>query len=139
MCLIVFGLLFASACDCDKLTPTDVQLPDLVVRSMGSPSVTCPGGNGTCVTRVEVEIANQGKANAGPFRVEATMDPSGSVIVSESIPGLAAGESIFILFVSPEGGNCYDPDCFISVVADPDDAIIEEDESNNTLDQLFLG
>ncbi|MDX1477671.1 MAG: CARDB domain-containing protein [Saprospiraceae bacterium] len=127
------------ACDCDELEPTDPKLPDLVVQFISQPDVDCPGGGGTCVTTVAVEIANIGDGDAGMFNVRATMDPSAMVVVDRTVSSLAAGSVAMVVFMSPAGGNCYDPDCSILVVADSNNDIVEENENNNDRLENFFG
>jgi hypothetical protein len=116
----------------------DGGCPDLVVRDIGRPSVSCPGGGGTCVTTVQVTIANVGTAAAGPFKVRVALDPS--VVVVESVAGgLAAGATQTVPIVTPPGGNCFDPDCTICVTVDSDDQVEECDESNNKLCETTPG
>ena len=114
--------------------------PDLIIRDIGRPSVDCPGGSGTCVTTVEYTVANIGPGDAGPFTARAILDPNQSVVVDEFFAGgLQAGAQQTVTIMTPPGGNCFDPDCTISVTADSDDAVEECDENNNTLSETTPG
>jgi hypothetical protein len=114
--------------------------PDLVVRDIGRPAVSCPGGGGTCVTKVDYTIANIGTGNAGPFDVRALLDPGQSVVVNTSFGGgLAAGADQTVTITTPPGGNCFDPDCTVSVTADSNNDVTECDENNNGLSETTPG
>jgi hypothetical protein len=113
--------------------PTD-GCPDLVVSAIGTPSVNCPGGGGTCVTTVQYTIANTGTAPAGPFSARAVLDPAQSVVIDQLFPtGLAPGASQSVPVVTPPGGNCFDPDCTVCVTVDPKQEVKECKEDNNKL------
>jgi len=109
-------------------------LPDLVVQNLnvGSITVSCPGGSGTCVTTVTFTIANTGVVSAGAFNVKITFDPNQAVTVNLPVAGLVAGASqTFTVTSSPPGDNCFDPDCTICVTVDDGNAVTESDETNN--------
>jgi PKD repeat protein len=110
-------------------------LPDLAVQDidLNSLEVDCPGGPGTCITTVTFVIANSGVVDAGPFDIRILFDPDQSVVVTQSVPGLAAGASTPITITTPPGGNCYDQDCTICVTVDSGGVINESDETNNEL------
>ena len=108
--------------------------PDLVVSAIGTPSVNCPGGGGTCVTTVQYTMANVGTAAAPAFGSRAILDPGQSVVIDQAFPtGLAAGASQSVPVVSPPGGNCFDPDCTVCVTVDPKQEVKECKEDNNRL------
>jgi hypothetical protein len=114
--------------------------PNLVVRDIGRPQVSCPGGGGTCVTKVDYTIANDGTAAAGPFDVRVVLDPAGAVVVNQSVPGgLAAGASQTFTATSPAGGNCFDPDCTVCVTVDVNQRVEECNEADNRLCESTLG
>ena len=113
--------------------------PDLVIRDIGAPQVSCPGGGGTCVTQVEVTVANVGAADAGPFNTRVLLDPGQSVTVDHALPGLGAGDSQTFPVSTPRGGNCFDPDCTICATADDQGQVDESDEGNNQLCETTLG
>lgn len=116
------------------------QCPDLVVRNIDRPSVRCPGGPGTCVTKVSFTVANVGAADAGAFNIQAVLDPAQSVVVHQAVPsGLSAGAEQTITVTTPPGGNCFDPDCTVTVTVDNDDAVEECDEQNNELSETTVG
>src|SRR5690606_19003898 len=63
------------------------RCPDLVVRDIGAPRVSCPSGAGSCETSVRVAIANIGNADAGSFDLRTVFDPGQSVTVMTPITG----------------------------------------------------
>ena len=115
------------------------QKPDLVVKDIGQPQVSCPGGGGTCVTTVEVTVANIGAAAAGAFNTRVTLDPGQTVAVDHPLPGLAAGASQSFTITTLRGGNCFDPDCTVCATADDKAQVDESDETNNQLCETTLG
>ncbi|GGY07063.1 hypothetical protein GCM10007160_38200 [Litchfieldella qijiaojingensis] len=120
--------------------PPVKQCPDLVVREIGRPSVRCPGGSGNCRTTVRVVVANIGDADAGPFEVQSVLDPSQSVAVTRQVSdGLQVGEERTLPVVTPPGGNCFDPDCTISVRVDSGQSVRECDEGNNESSETTPG
>ncbi|MGB5809259.1 MAG: CARDB domain-containing protein, partial [Polyangiales bacterium] len=113
---------------------------DLEVKSIAFVGVTCPGGQGTCVTTLEIAIENIGEGDAPAYNFEVTLDPMQSVVVSQPVPGgIAAGITQLFTIVTPASDNCFDPDCSVSVVVDDLNDVIESDETNNTGDALFPG
>lgn len=125
-----------------KMGPTEPPhtCPDLTIKDIGRPAVSCPGGGGTCVTKVDYTVANIGTDNAGPFNVLAILDPNQSVVVDTSfVSGLAAMTDQTVTITTPQGGNCFDPDCTITVKADSKDDVKECIENNNTLSETTLG
>lgn len=116
------------------------QCPDLTVRDIGRPSVSCLGGPGTCVTKFDYTIANTGPGDAGPFVSRSIADPSQSVIVDAPFAsGLLAGLEQTVTITTPPGGNCFDPDCTISIIADVENQVDECNEQNNTLSETTPG
>jgi hypothetical protein len=113
--------------------------PDLVIKDIGAPEVSCPGGGGTCVTKVGVTVANIGTADAGAFNTRVMLDPGQSVIVDHAITGLGAGDSQTFPVATPPSGNCFDPDCTICVTADNQGQVDESDEGNNQLCETTPG
>ena len=112
-----------------------IGLVDLIVQDidLGTLTVNCPGGAGTCVTSVRFTIANMGAGYATTFNIRAALDPSQQVIVNTPAAGLAAGMSQAFSVTTPPGGNCYDPNCTVCVTVDYANTIPESDEKNNTL------
>ncbi len=107
--------------------------PDLAVLDIGRPQVRCPQGGGSCQTKVEILIGNLGNAASGAFDLRTTFDPQASVVVNQQVSqGLMPGEQQTIVVTTPPGGNCFDPNCSISVVVDPNNRIQECREDNNT-------
>jgi hypothetical protein len=114
--------------------------PDLVIRDIGRPDVSCPGGGGTCVTTVDYTVANIGLGDAGAFNTRAILDPGQSIVVDRFLPGgLGAGGQQTVTVMTPPGGNCFDPDCTVTVRADSDNAVSECNENNNTLSETTPG
>jgi serine protease len=115
--------------------PPDGKKADLTVREihLDTLAVDCPTGAGSCVTKVEVTIANLGAANAGPFATRTTLDPAQSVTVTQASGGLASGAAQTFTVTTPAGGNCFDPDCQICVTVDYQNDVMESDETNNSL------
>ena len=78
-----------------------------------------------------VDVINPSTVDvAAAFEVLITADqvPPKSITVSG---GLAAGASKFFSVELGPGGNCYDPDCTVTVAVDSGNAIPESDETNN--------
>lgn len=116
------------------------QCPDLVVRDIGRPAVSCPGGGGTCTTTVSFTVANVGAGDSGPFEVQAVFDPGQSVVVNQPVPaGLGAGAAQTLTVTTPPGGNCFDPDCTITVTVDSTRAVDECNERNNQSSETTPG
>lgn len=132
-------LVAVSACCC--CDDDDDGCADLIVQEidLNSLNVECPGGSGTCVTTVSFTIANVGTANAGAFNVRIVLDPSASVVLNETVTGLAAGSTLTLSVMSPAGGNCYDPDCTTTVIVDSDNSVAECNENNNQDSRTRLG
>jgi hypothetical protein len=109
--------------------------PDLTVADidMNALRVDCPQGAGSCVTSVPVTVANLGAAPAAAFRVRVTLDPSQAVVVNHDLPGLAPGGVETFDVTTPQGGNCFDPDCQVCAFADSDTVVAESNEGNNEL------
>jgi hypothetical protein len=120
--------------------PTPGPLPDLVVKDIDLNSLveTCPGGPGTCVTKVRFTVANIGAANAGPFDSRVVFDPGKVDSVPEAV-GLGAGMSKAFSATSPAGGSCFDPDCTVCVTVDSGNVVVESDETNNQLCKTKIG
>jgi hypothetical protein len=115
--------------------------PDLTPTIVGGPvPVSCPGGQGTCTTTVQFRVDNIGNTAAGPFDVLVRADPGLATTTTTSVAGLAAGASTGVLTVTlGPANNCYDPNCTVSVRADPGNAVDESDEGNNSAAVEFLG
>jgi hypothetical protein len=124
----------------DKRVDEPKQCADLTVRDIGTPDVNCPGGGGTCVTKFDFTVANIGAGDAGPFSGRSIADPSASVILDVPFAaGLGAGQEQTVVVTTPPGGNCFDPDCTISVIVDIDEQVDECNERNNALDETTPG
>jgi hypothetical protein len=114
--------------------------PDLTIKDIGQPSVSCPGGAGTCVTTVSYTVANVGAAAASSFSVRTVLDPAASVVVDQLLAsGLGAGVEQTMTVITPPGGNCFDPDCTVAVKADSGSEVQECDEGNNSASNTTPG
>jgi hypothetical protein len=119
-----------------RVVPT---LPDLTVTIPNTRTdVQCPGGAGTCITTRTVTITNSSAvAVTTPFDVLAQADPGQSKTIT--VPALAAGASLPLTQQWGPAGNCYDPDCTVTVTVDSGNAITESNETNNTATRTDLG
>ena len=119
-----------------RVVPT---LPDLTVTIPNTRTdVSCPGGGGTCITTRTFTITNAGSVNiATPFDILAQADPGQSK--TTTVPALAAGASLAVTQQWGPGGNCYDPDCSVTITVDSGNAITESNEANNTATRTDLG
>lgn len=119
----------------ERVIKAEKEQPDLVVEEidLDTLQVSCPSGAGSCVTTVEVTIANQGTVAAGAFTTRVLLDPAQSVTVDEAFGSLGESEVRPFTVTSPPGGNCFDPDCTVCVTVDDLDEVAESDETNNTL------
>ena len=113
------------------------KCPDLTIRDIGAPSVSCPGGRGTCTTKFDYTVANVGFGDAGPFIARSTSDPG--TVVDAPFTGLLAGQEQTVIITTPPGGSCFDNDCTISVSVDIKNEVDECDEGNNTLSETTGG
>jgi hypothetical protein len=112
---------------------------DLNVTAIGRPRVDCPKGAGSCVTRVDYSISNIGNAASGPFEAEATLDPRQSVRVADMLANLLPGQSRTVNVTTPPGGNCFDPDCTVTVTVDTSNRVAECREDNNKKQETTQG
>jgi hypothetical protein len=123
-----------------KFMPTVSQCSDLIIRDIGRPSVSCPTGGGSCVTKTSITAANIGDGDAGTFVLRTTLDPGQSVVVNNVVAGGMTGSSEQAMVVTtPPGGNCFDPDCQICATIDAKSEVMECDEENNTMCRIFPG
>ena len=133
--LLILGLIMAlsSCCCCDDEHEMENDLcPDLVVEEIVLTAIDVECSISECFTTTVFTIANVGDEDAGAFNIRIIMDPSASVEVNETIAGgLEAGSSLTLTVTGPSGGNCFDPDCTISITVDSNDAVEECDENNN--------
>jgi hypothetical protein len=113
--------------------------PDLTVSIPNTRTdVLCPGGPGTCVTTRTFTVTNAGSATVtASFDVLIEADPSQTT--KTTVPGLAAGTSLALSQSLGPDGNCYDPDCTVTVTVDPGNAIAETNEANNTATRTDKG
>ncbi len=124
----------------ERQLPEPKKCPDLVIRDISRPQVSCPQGGGSCETTVKVTVANIGDGPAGPFKVRTILDPAQSVVVDGAVPGgLAAGDDQTLTVVTPHGGNCFDPDCTIKATADSTNTVDECNEDNNSHSETTPG
>ena len=113
--------------------------PDLVVTDIGRPQVTCPSAQGSCVTRLDYIIGNIGTAASGPFQARASADPDQGKTAVEQIESLLPGQDISISVLTTSGGNCFDPDCTLTVEADSKGKVKECREDNNSRTETTPG
>lgn len=112
--------------------PPGKQCPDLVVKDIGRPAVTCPSGGKSCEMTTSVKIANIGNSPAGGFKLLTVFDPAASVNVISTIRrGLGIGEERLVTVTTPPRGNCFDPNCTIQATVDSDQSVKECNEKNN--------
>jgi len=121
-----------------KSPPVEMR-PDLQVTVISRPRVDCPKGTGSCVTQVRYAVSNIGNAASGPFEAQATLDPRQSVTVTNAIENLLPGQTEEVSVKTPPGGNCFDPDCTVTVVVDSSNSVAESNENNNTAQQTTPG
>jgi hypothetical protein len=119
-----------------RVVPT---LPDLTVTIPNTRTdVSCPGGPGTCITTRTFTITNPSSVNvATPFDVLAEADPGQSKTIT--IPALAGGASLALTQQWGPAGNCYDPDCTVTITVDSGNAVAESNETNNTATRTDIG
>jgi hypothetical protein len=107
--------------------------PDLTVKiDQASLTVNCSAGTG-CITKFQFTVTNIGAAASIGFDIAAAADPSQKP--NPPIPpqsGLAAGASRTLTVSFGPAGNCFDPDCTVSVTVDPGNVVAESNEANNT-------
>ena len=113
--------------------------PDLTVSIPNTRTeVLCPGGPGTCVTTRTYTVTNAGSVNVtASFDVLVEADPGQSKAIT--VPGLAAGASLALSQSLGPDGNCYDPDCTVTVTVDAGNAVAEVNEANNTATETDKG
>jgi hypothetical protein len=118
------------------LTVTPQPQPDLTVEQDNF-DVTCTGQQG-CFLLVNFTVSNLGNAAVGQrFLVSIEADElEPQTLVVDSLP---AGESVELQARLGPGGNCYNPDCTITITVDPSDAIRESSEDNNRDSSTSLG
>ena len=112
--------------------PAIPRLPDLVVRSLSGPRVSCSTESETCEVLVDFTIANVGKARAGRFAIRVVADPGLSQTVNRPSSGLAAGAAQRFTVAIPSGRRCYDPACTACVTVDIGRDVAESNEKNNS-------
>ncbi|MDH3293641.1 MAG: hypothetical protein OER95_04900, partial [Acidimicrobiia bacterium] len=120
--------------------PSEPQLPDLSVgfEPDSSFDVACYGASdpthsGTvilCDLRIVVLVHNAGPGSSPANEVRVTADQHGTRVFS--IGALQAGETERYTFLLDGGGNCYDPDCTVSLAVNPNGSVAERREDNNT-------
>jgi hypothetical protein len=128
--------------DVEYIQPKIAQVvlgnPDLTVMIVGSPTVVCPGGGGTCTVTVNFDVKNNSTVDVtGSFDVLIVANGVPSKTIT--VPGLAAGANQNFSETLGPGNNCYSPDCFVHVTVDSGNVILESDETNNVADWFGLG
>ena len=113
--------------------------PDLMVTIPNTRTlVSCPTGSGSCITTRDFVVTNAGSANVTTaFDVLIQADPAQKTTIT--VPALAAGASLTLTASLGPDGNCYDPDCTVSVTVDSANVIVESNETNNTATRTDLG
>jgi hypothetical protein len=113
--------------------------PDLTVSIPNTRTqVSCPGGGGTCITTRDFSVTNASSVSVlTPFTVLIQADPG--LMKTITVPSLAAGTSVPLTAQLGPGGNCYDPDCTVSVTVDSGNAVAEANEANNTATRTDMG
>lgn len=111
---------------------------DLTVDLPSQTRVDCPGGQGTCIHTVEVEISNIDAVDAmESFDVRVETD--NGLFTVETFPGLAAGASLVFVAEMGPGNICYNPNCEVTATVDVNDDVPEADETNNVAVREDLG
>ena len=118
--------------------PNDCS-PNLQVRLINPPTtVSCPGGQGTCLHGVDLEVLERnGQPVDDPFEVTVFTDSGLSRTVG--VPPLPPGATFPIGVILGPGDNCYDPDCQVTAEVDSAGVIVETDETDNTDTRLDIG
>lgn len=114
-----------------RLTVTPPTRPDLIVTlAEQAPDVICSGNPVICGVPVTFTVTNSSEVDVTtPFTVlvEADAVPPRTLVIE----GLDAGASESFKETLRPGGNCYDPDCTLTVTVDLDNDVGEADEQNN--------
>ena len=71
------------------------------------------------------------------FDVLVEADPGQSKAIT--VPGLAAGANLALSQSLGPDGNCYDPDCTVTVTVDVGNAVAEVNEANDTATRTNKG
>jgi len=105
----------------------EYKVPDLVLVNL-TPSVVTANTTNTMTATIE----NRGSKDSQPFNVSLMAD--GTVVDSQAVDGLTTGSSTTVdLYWTPDGSkDAYS----LNVVADPDNLIVESNETNNVLTVL---
>jgi hypothetical protein len=122
-----------------EVPPTEVPpevsgMADLITN-VDSFDVSCDSLG--CYTYVYFTVSNYGDASSSGFTVGvyANESPDGAVYVE----ALGVGESVSLGATLGPGGNCYNPDCSVSVWADIYGEIPEYSEDNNGSEGFGVG
>ena len=126
----------------NAVTRTD-EPPDLTVEFLYPPSIIdCSAGPANCTLRVDFQINNIGAGIAPDgvkYLVQAEEMPDLTLSIGQGgaiYPGQTTGG--FFVILGP-GGNCFNPDCTVTVTMDPDNDLVESDETNNTATRTDAG
>jgi hypothetical protein len=120
---IVLGILTA-----EYQEDEDEAEPDLLVSDIKVKHDYYNGAWVNLSNSVDVTVANNGAGGAGSFNVALYAD--GAEVETRSVSGLAAGVSAVVSFDwTPDEVKTYT----LNVVADPDNAVAESNETNNEL------
>jgi PKD repeat protein len=116
----------ATATSCGPIyrtaTPDGTSLPDLVISS-----ITFAGSSPSCANQPKnsVVVTNNGTVAAGTFQV--SYSAGGVPQPAQTVNGLAAGQSVTLLFSSASGAGMT-----VTATADSTNMVAESNESNNT-------
>lgn len=119
------------------LTVVPPPQPDLTVE-IGQIDVSCGGKFVVCYLTVGFTVRNQGNTDV---RQESLVSIQADALEPTTVVvgGVAAGESLSLRARLGPGGNCYDPDCTVTITVDPNNAIREFDEANNSAANTWNG
>lgn len=111
--------------------------PDLIVQ-LGRADVSCGGKFVVCYLTIGFTVSNQGNADVTQrFLVSIEADELNPTTVV--VDSLAAGQQVDLRARLGPGGNCYNPDCTVTVAVDPSNVIPEFDENNNSATETWNG
>jgi hypothetical protein len=112
-----------------------LQLPDLAVTIQGA-TVSCPTPS-SCTTTVNYTLGNLGRVKSPRVSVVVRADPGDQKTVLE--PEIPVGKPVRRSTTVGPDRSCFNPDCNVRVVVDPNNAILELNEQNNAASDLIPG
>lgn len=127
----------AEAAITSLLTVVPPPQPDLTVE-IGQIDVSCGGKFVVCYLTVGFTVSNQGNTDV---RQQSLVSIQADALepMTVAMGGVAAGESLSLRARLGPGGNCYDPDCTVTITVDANNAIREFDEANNSTANTWNG